>query len=130
LQIYKKKIKIFYNNGSNQYKKDLSIFLKKIKNFPVGEIFINSIDRDGTGMGLDLNILKYIPKNYVKPIIFSGGCGNAIHIEKGLMQKKINAVATANLFNFINEGLKEARLSLREKKINLANWDVKINKKK
>jgi cyclase len=128
LKYIKKKLKIFYNNGSKQYKKTLDIFLKKIKNFPVGEIFINSIDKDGTGMGLDLNILKYIPKNYPRPIIISGGCGNAIHIEKGLMEKKINAVATANLFNFINDGLKEARLILREKEFNLANWDGIIDK--
>jgi cyclase len=128
LKYVKKKIKIFYNNGSEQYKKGLNIFLKKLKNFPIGEIFINSIDKDGTGMGLDLNILKYIPKNYPKPIIFSGGCGNALHIEKGLIQKKINAVTTANLFNFINDGLKEARSILKDKKINLADWEPLIKK--
>ena len=62
--------------------------MKEISTFQIGEIFINSIDKDGTGMGLDLNILRKIPKNFIKPIILSGGCGNYNHIKKVYLEKR------------------------------------------
>ena len=74
-------------------------------------------------MGLDLNILKKIPKNFIKPIILSGGCGNYHHIKDGLLRKEVNAVSTANLFNFINNGFKVVRDQLFENNFKLTHWD-------
>ena len=91
--------------------------------FQIGEIFINSIDKDGTGTGLDLNILRKIPKNFIKPIILSGGCGNYNHIKKGLLREEVNAVSTANLFNFINDGFKLVRNELFKNNFKLTHWD-------
>ena len=75
----------------------------------------------GTGMGLDFDLLKVVKKTK-KPIILLGGCGNADHIEKGLDEEKINAVATANLFNFIADGLEKSRAQLLSKNYLLPKW--------
>ena len=40
----------------------LSKYLKRLNNFPIGEIMLNSIDQDGTGNGLDFEALKNLPK--------------------------------------------------------------------
>ena len=87
---------------------------------------LNSIDQDGTGHGLDFKVLKNLPKKVEKSIIISGGCGNSHHISEGLDHEKIDAVSTANLLNFVGDGLKKAREEMIRKKYNLPIWDVEI----
>ena len=112
---------IWTKNGSVKQKKNLKNFLKKINDYNFGEMYLNSIDKDGTGFGYDLNILNSIPKDLNVPLILAGGAGNYKHFILALENKKIDAVATANLFNFINDGLKTARINLL-KKFNFPNW--------
>ena len=87
---------------------------------------LNSIDRDGTGNGLDFKVLNFLPKSVNKSIIISGGSGNSIHISEGLNNKKVDAVSTANLLNFVGDGLKKAREEMINKNYNLPEWDVEI----
>ena len=67
-------------------------------------------------------INKFIP-HFNVPLIIAGGAGNENHLAEGLSIKGVNAVATANLFNFIGNGLPEARRKIINGGINLANWD-------
>jgi len=76
---------------------------------------------DGTGFGYDLDTIKTINNLFV-PIIVAGGAGNGEHFEDVLKLDNVSAVATANLFNFIGDGLLKARKKLIEKKFNLAVW--------
>ena len=119
----------YIKNGNQQLKTTAKAYLSKLNNYPIGEIILNSIDRDGTGNGLDFEILKYLPKKIRKSIIISGGCGKSSHLSEGLKNKKIDAVSTANLLNFIGDGLKKARETMLKNKFNLPEWDVKTIKK-
>ena len=68
---FKKKIdeyRIFIDNSTKELKINMNKFLKKINNFPVGEIMLNSIDRDGTGNGLDFSILEFLPKKSINQL--------------------------------------------------------------
>jgi cyclase len=97
--------------------------LEKTLKLPVGELILNSIDRDGTGQGLDFEILSLLPNFIDKPIIFSGGVGNPSHLLEGLNNRQIDAVATANLFNFVGDGLFNARDYLTQNGVDLAKWN-------
>ena len=77
---------------------------------------------DGTGNGFDFSILKHIPKNFQKPVIYAGGAGNYKHLTDALKMKKIDSISTANLLNFVGNGLQEARKQIIKKKIKLAKW--------
>jgi cyclase len=88
----------------------------------VGELLINSIDRDGTGVGLDLSILDNLPSELQAPLIISGGVGNFKHIYEGLSDLRVDGVATANLFNFVGDGFKLARNQLLKSGIDLPIW--------
>ena len=46
--------------------------MKQLIKYNFGELFINSIDKDGTGTGLDYDLLELIPKEFNKPVILSG----------------------------------------------------------
>ena len=129
LKILNNNYHIFINNGTEQVKISLKEYLKDLSDLNFGELHLNSIDRDGTGNGLDLDILKNIPEDFSKPIILSGGCGNANHIKFGLEDNNIQAVSTANLLNFVGDGLIKAREKLMIDQIKFPKWDIDKLKK-
>ena len=86
---------------------------------------LQSIDFDGTGMGIDLKIVEEIKKLDVTcPIILKGGIGKPEHIKEILLNKKVNAICTANLFNFIGNTFNMTRSILHKENIDLANWNT------
>ena len=119
---------IYIDNGSKKISLSLTEYLSKINKLKFGEVLINSIDRDGTGIGLDFEPLNLIPNNFQKPIILSGGCGNAEHIDVGIKKNSISAISTANLLNFIGNGLQKCREQLIVKKNNFPLWDLQVIK--
>ncbi len=88
----------------------------------VGELYLNSIDRDGTGQGYDFALLDLLPTTCTVPVILAGGVGNSTHLTAGFDDKRVDAVATAHLFNFIGDGLARARQALLNKGALLAKW--------
>jgi imidazole glycerol-phosphate synthase subunit HisF len=98
-------------------------WIEYVSEAAVGEIYLNSIDKDGTGQGYDFRLLDLLPSNLSKPIILAGGVGNASHLYSGLLEPRVDAVATAHLFNFVGDGLKQARQSIICNGINLPVWN-------
>ena len=95
--------------------------MKKITSKDIGELYITSIDKDGTGQGYSIDIIDKFKSKIKSPIIISGGAGNWKHLLEGLKHKDINAVSTANLLNFIGSGFKNARIELL-KTLDLPKW--------
>jgi len=108
--------------GLTNLPEHISDCLNTVINLPIGEIYFNSIDQDGTGQGFDLSLLRFLPEDCPIPIILAGGVGNAKHLAVGLSDNQVDSVATANLFNFIGDGLKRAREKLVEDGFSLAFW--------
>jgi imidazole glycerol-phosphate synthase subunit HisF len=122
---YKKindKNKVYIENGNEELEIGLDEYIKYIETLNVGEIYLNSIDRDGTGFGYDFETINTISKDLKIPMIIAGGAGNEKHLSDGLKIDQVNAVATANLFNFIGDGLPKARIKILEEGINIAKW--------
>ena len=113
---------VFVNNGTIKLDINLKEHLKNVELLGVGEIYLNSIDRDGTGFGYDLDIVKKVAKNITTPLIVAGGAGNESHLLSGLRLNSVDAVATANLFNFIGDGLSSARKMIISNCVNMAEW--------
>jgi cyclase len=112
------------NNGNKDIEFGLSEWIEKLVDMSVGEIYLNSIDRDGTGQGYLFELLDNIPTNIPVPLIMSGGAGNQKHLIDGLEDTRIDAVATAHLFNFVNDGLRLARESIINNGFDLPSWDI------
>ena len=121
-RIEKDSYRIFTDMGSRVINQQPPQALEWIKEERVGELYINSIDQDGTGQGYDLGILNQLPTNCPIPIILAGGVGNATHLAEGIADPRVDAVATANLFNFVGDGLQRARESLIWQGARLASW--------
>lgn len=114
---------VYYDRGTTRAEYDLYESVARATEFGVGEIYLNSIDRDGTGNGYELDSLALIETGLNIPLIMSGGAGNARHLVEGALSSSVDAVATANLFNFIGDGLPCARRDMIETGIDLPRWN-------
>lgn len=112
--------------GSQCLEGTATYWIDRVARDAVGEVYLNSIDRDGTGQGYDLQVLDLLPPDITKPVILAGGVGNATHLAQGLIDPRVDAVATAHLFNFVGDGLKQARKSLIAGGIDLPIWDIQL----
>jgi cyclase len=101
-------------------------WIEEVTESAIGELYLNSMDRDGTGRGYDLRLLDLLPVNMPKPVIMAGGVGNATHLAAGLADPRVDAVATAHLFNFVGDGLKQARQTLISGGVVLPLWDIQM----
>jgi len=122
LKIKDNLFKIYTNGGNTLSELDPTIFLKELCTKNIGELYMNSIDHDGTGNGYNFKMLEIIPADFKLPIIIAGGVGHDKHLIEGLRNPIVNAAATAHLFNFVGDGLKRARKNILLNNINLASW--------
>lgn len=113
-------------NGAEAVTLPAAAYLAHVAELPIGELYLNSIDRDGTGQGLDMPLLDLLPVSMSQPVILAGGIGNAAHMSKGLSDRRVDAVATAHLFNFVGDGLNRARQMLFQEGYRLASWDHSV----
>lgn len=115
---------VFIKDGSEALDMLLDDYLAYVEGLGVGEIYLNSIDKDGTGFGYDFETIERVEAQVNIPLIIAGGAGNEDHLMQGLLRPAVNAVATANLFNFVGDGLPVSRRKIFESGLNIANWDA------
>ena len=72
---------------------------KHLTQLGVGEVFLNSIDRDGEMTGFDLELIKLIAKEIDVPLICCGGAGSYADIQTAL-DHGASAVSAGSLFVF------------------------------
>lgn len=113
---------VYIADGNRKIEPDLESYLKYVESLDIGEIYLNSIDKDGTGFGYDFDTIKEASASLTKPLIIAGGAGNEKHLMEGLKIAGVSGVATANLFNFIGDGLPNARKRIIYSGENIADW--------
>jgi cyclase len=95
--------------------------VRRVVEHGAGEVLVQSVDRDGTGNGLDLGLAR-IADSGSTPLILMGGVGHGAHLSEGLCDDDVDAVATANLFNFMGDTLRDSRDRARSDGVSLAAW--------
>ena len=75
-------------------------FARKATGMGAGEILINSVDRDGTGEGYDLELVRKVSDSVTVPIIALGGAGNVDDIVKAIKEGRASAAAAGSMFVF------------------------------
>jgi cyclase len=65
-----------------------------------GEILLTSMDRDGTGSGYDLDLLRAITSAVTVPVIASGGLGTVRDAARAVEEGGASAVLAASIFHY------------------------------
>ena len=118
--------KVFTKNGTQFTGMALVEALNYVVSLNIGEVYLTSINNDGTGNGFDIEGLRISSEECEVPTIASGGAGNYKHLIEGLRLAGIRAVSTANLFNFMGDGIREARELMVENGAALCMWREKF----
>ena len=61
---------------------------------------MTSMDRDGTQLGFDVELLRAVSEVVNIPVIASGGAGTLDHFSEGILEGRADAVLAASLFHF------------------------------
>jgi len=77
-----------------------------------GELLVTSMDRDGTKIGYDLDLLRALDDTVDVPVIASGGAGTLDHLAEGLTEGRADAVLAASMFHFREVTVAEAKAHL------------------
>ena len=64
-----------------------------------GEILLNSIDRDGTGIGFDLELIQAVRAAVTIPVIASSGAGRVEHFSEVFAATDVEAALAAGIFH-------------------------------
>ncbi|KAL4266926.1 Imidazole glycerol phosphate synthase hisHF [Pleurotus pulmonarius] len=78
-----------------------------------GELLINSIDRDGSGRGFDLDLIRLIKSNVRIPVIASSGAGKASHFVDVFQSTGAEAALAAGIFHRAEVGIGEVKDCLK-----------------
>ncbi|NCI49080.1 imidazole glycerol phosphate synthase subunit HisF [Sediminibacterium roseum] len=85
---------------------------KKTEDLGAGEIFINSVDRDGSYRGYDMELIKSVCEKVSVPVIACGGAKNAGDMIKILKDTNISAACAGNFFHFTEHSVNTSKANI------------------
>lgn len=83
-----------------------------------GEILLNSIDRDGTGRGFDIELVNIVRRNVNIPVVASSGAGKKEHFVDVFEKTGVEAALAAGIFHRGEVRIDEVKEALVERGIN------------
>ena len=91
--------RVVIRSATEETKLDLDQHIANLVGAGVGEILLNSVDRDGTMAGYDLPLIQRVVKRVGVPIVACGGAGTVEHLAEGV-RSGASAVAAGSMFVF------------------------------
>jgi cyclase len=110
---------VFSNNGTISTGMEVTEWIKRCKGYGAGEIFLNSIDRDGKAEGYDMETISAAVQCTNLPVIACGGTGDEYDFVDLAQQTKVAAIAAGNWFHFVERSYPRAKKTLKNNNINV-----------
>ncbi len=93
-------LEIYTHGGRNPTGINAVAWAARMESYGAGEILLTSMDRDGTGQGFDLPMLRAVTQAVRIPVIASGGVGELQHFAEGVSEGHASALLAASVFHF------------------------------
>lgn len=90
----------FIDNGREETGVEVVKWAKRAEELGAGEIVITSVDRDGTGEGFDIELIKKIADAVSIPIIAHGGAGSLSNICDAVTEGGAGGLAIASVLHY------------------------------
>ena len=104
---------VYSHAGGKRWGRDAVGWAREAAALGAGELLVTSIDRDGTRLGYDIDLLKEIASSVGIPVIASGGAGSLQDFFDVLTVAGCDAALAASIFHY-------GELSVRQVKEHLA----------
>jgi cyclase len=105
---------VFTHGGRRGTGLDAVEWAARVVELGAGEILLTSMDRDGTKLGYDLELLRRVTTRVSVPVIASGGVGTLEHLLEGLSVGGADAALAASIFHDGQHSIAEAKGFLRD----------------
>ncbi|MFH2106828.1 MAG: imidazole glycerol phosphate synthase subunit HisF [Candidatus Micrarchaeota archaeon] len=109
----------FINGGRVNSEIDTIEFAKTMEQFGAGEILLNSIDKDGTKKGFDIELCNAVCKAVNIPVIASSGAKNVGSFVEVFQKTDVNAALAASIFHFGEVRIGDLKNKLKEKGVEI-----------
>jgi len=107
---------VFIDGARRATDMDALDWVRRAEDLGAGEIVVNSIDRDGTASGYDLEITRAVADSVNVPVVASGGAGTVDHVAAGLGEGGASAAIISSILYSPrldrNPGVRELKESL------------------
>ena len=103
---------VFTDSGREFTGLTVKNWAREVQKAGVGELLVSSIDRDGTGKGIDFELMDLIKDFITVPLIAHGGIGKVSHIIEALNDDRIDGVCISSLLHYHSEILANADTSV------------------
>jgi cyclase len=104
---------VYTHSGTKRTSKKVLDYIKELTDLNVGEILLNSIDRDGMMCGYDLKLLKTASSLTQIPIIALGGVGKLVDFSTAFTIADVSAASAASIFHFTDQSPIKANFFLK-----------------
>ena len=104
---------------------DVVEWAREVERRGAGEIFLNSVDRDGMAGGYDVALIEAVSGATAIPVIACGGVGRFKHLIAGV-HAGASAVSAANIFHFTEHSTQRAKKTLAEAGIPVRRAGVEV----
>jgi cyclase len=108
---------IFTHGGRRETGIDVISYARQVVALGAGELLLTSMDRDGTGIGFDIELTRTVADSVPVPVIASGGAGHLDHLVEGIRDGHAAAVLAASIFHFGVFSIEEAKRYMKAKNI-------------
>ena len=79
---------------------DVFEWSSRIVDLGVGEIYLSSVDKDGSGEGYEIDLIHEVANRVSIPVIASSGAGEIDHFYKVIKDGNADAVSAASIFHY------------------------------
>lgn len=102
---------VYSHGGRTPTGLDAIAWCQRMAIMGAGEILLTSMDRDGTGRGFDLDLLRAVCSSVTIPVVASGGVGSLRHFVEGA-QAGATGLLAASVFHFGQFKIAEVKAAL------------------
>lgn len=94
------KYEVLTHSGKKKTGLDPVRHAQEMEKCGAGELFVNSIDRDGMMKGYELDLIRRVSDAVNIPLVACGGAGNIQHLAEAIQQGGASAAAAGSMFVF------------------------------
>jgi cyclase len=103
---------VFTHGGRTGTGIDAVSWCEQVAELGAGEILLTSMDRDGTGLGFDLGLLRAVCGRVRVPVVASGGIGALEHFVAGA-EAGATGLLAASVFHFGTFAIADVKAALQ-----------------
>jgi len=111
---HRKRWESFMDNAKHRTNKNAVEWAKELEGSGVGEIVVNSIDRDGIEGGFEIDLIRQISERVNIPVIAASGAGTASHIVDVCKNTQCDAVAIGSILHYERDSIPNIKHAMKD----------------